>query len=1124
MAYDQHAVYQPPRRAYLNRTPQSPAAGAYDNHDYAEYASTPYDQQQQPYGQAYHQPNHSYNDAHDQRMNDGYGQGYGGGGYGMPPQRDRQYQQSQERSYDPRYQPRAPRAPPDRGLPPVQRGPPPRREPQWVEPRPRQNTHPQTSFAQRDHYAQPNVQYTDPPPAPTHPPNANSKTSMEEWKAREKAKMKAQAVSPEVMPFDNAFPVFGNKPQKRDRHDSERSSGPSQRGSTDQRPTTAPGQRSGASRENSHQNETHVAQAPQRRPSLDGYQTAPEGHNARFDAAPPPQSRQGRPGNDQAPPEQLQRQPAANDATPFDFQYPEQWPMVAGYTPSKETYSPPQIPPTNTNGHDFAQTPEYRPDYEPDQPVSKPPPRQRAPPPIETSRQYQRPFYNDHHPLSPAAVPPRPSTSQGPRSQPAYAQASHVPQHHTAETYSNLPQKPWVQADRSRVVSVGDIIDDYGAESAPGPEQLKRRPTTREEEIEAEMPDFDSAAPSQTSMLHKRNQTVDQHLAGSSTNSAPSQAPPPLPAPGLPHSSSAPDVRYDQAPFQHAGRAPPGPMRGPPRRGMTGDGYGTPGPGPQTGYGPRARGPPPQDPRYQQGPMQPSRAPFAHEPQGRRSLDDGWPMPIRSAPPEQQSRFNPNGRSGPDPRGGYPPHRPDFDRMQTSQTTWSDPGLGGAGTAPPPRHGLMSPPHGPNGMQSSQQRSAPEQATVSNNPDALPYHPVPVRPGLLAQGSSPPNQPPPIRHQNGSSPAALAPSHQRQGSADHFAQPVTHAELERLRTAVDANPNNHKQALLYVKKLVEAASVLASEGGRADPKVTAKNREKWTMEAYKRLKRVVSAGYPEAQFYLADCYGQGMLGLEVDTKEAFKLYQAAAKAGHPQAAYRTAVCCEMGPEEGGGTSRDFSKAVQWYRRAATLGDGPAMYKIGAVLLKGLLGQQRNITEAVIWLKRGAEHADGDNPHALHELATLYESTNTNPEIRNKVVADDGYARELFMQAAQLGYKSSQFRLGQAYEYGNLGLQIDNRSSIAWYTKAAAQGEHQAELALSGWYLTGAEGILEHSDTEAYLWARKAASSEPPLAKAMFAMGYFAENGIGCPPSMDEARKWYGRAACKCTPGPGDHQS
>ena len=29
---------------------------------------------------------------------------------------------------------------------------------------------------------------------------------------------------------------------------------------------------------------------------------------------------------------------------------------------------------------------------------------------------------------------------------------------------------------------------------------------------------------------------------------------------------------------------------------------------------------------------------------------------------------------------------------------------------------------------------------------------------------------------------------------------------------------------------------------------------------------------------------------------------------------------------------------------------------------------------------------------------------------------------------------------------------------------------------------------------------------------MFAMGYFSEKGIGCPASIDEAKKWYGRSA------------
>ncbi len=75
-----------------------------------------------------------------------------------------------------------------------------------------------------------------------------------------------------------------------------------------------------------------------------------------------------------------------------------------------------------------------------------------------------------------------------------------------------------------------------------------------------------------------------------------------------------------------------------------------------------------------------------------------------------------------------------------------------------------------------------------------------------------------------------------------------------------------------------------------------------------------------------------------------------------------------------------------------------------------------------------------------------------------------------------------------------------------------QDEHQSELALSGWYLTGSEGVLAQSDTEAYLWARKAAQAG--LAKAEYAMGYFTEVGVGAPANIEDAKRWYWRSACE----------
>ncbi|KAG4270805.1 hypothetical protein FPRO04_02786 [Fusarium proliferatum] len=322
------------------------------------------------------------------------------------------------------------------------------------------------------------------------------------------------------------------------------------------------------------------------------------------------------------------------------------------------------------------------------------------------------------------------------------------------------------------------------------------------------------------------------------------------------------------------------------------------------------------------------------------------------------------------------------------------------------------------------------------------------------------------------------------------------------------NSSDQDSALRLAKKLVEAADVLAPK--MPDPKQRTRARERYLIDCHKILKKLANAQNPDAMFLLADCLGRGLFG-DSDHKEAFTQYQSAAKLGHPAAAYRTAVCCEIGHEEGGGTRKDPMKAIQWYKRAATLGDPPAMYKVGMILLKGLLGQPKNPREAVGWLKRAAERADGENPHALHELGLLYESAQPN----DAIIRDEAYAYSLFLQAADLGYKFSQYRLGCAFEYGLLGCPIDPRQSIQWYSKAATQEEHQAELALSGWYLTGSEGVLGQSDTEAYLWARKAAIAG--LAKAEYAMGYFTEVGIGVPPNLEDAKRWYWRAAAQDFP-------
>ncbi|KAF4549908.1 Chitin synthase regulatory factor 3-like protein [Elsinoe fawcettii] len=639
--------------------------------------------------------------------------------------------------------------------------------------------------------------------------------------------------------------------------------------------------------------------------------------------------------------------------------------------------------------------------------------------------------------------------------------------------------------------SQSEIYADYYGNDLGGPHGT---PRNRDEEIEQDMPDFDGP-----SSGHKRGKTIDEHLT--------------------PASEVLPPMPRHQTPYHNPGAAQSQPsLRGTPGPGQqrpNGNGY-----GPASGIGPHPANQPPQPYQNQYA----SRDPYANSRQA------------MGTPTGQQSGFGPRPPvQRPGTADAY--GRPSMDRNASGGSGHSQPGR--APSAPPMQGGYGSPhmraQNGPpmmsGGMGPGPGSMPPTPASMtsmSSNPDSLPHHPAPFRPGL--------DRPPPTQSQmsNGSrrggagqplninpSPSNMASRHPASPPSsispvdsrrESIQGPVTHAEINHLQSMVNAHPQDFATALLLAKRLVEASTTLASENGRLDARQTSKNRERYIFDAHRRVKKLVSAGYPDAMFYLADCYGSGLLGLEEDPKEAFALYQQAAKLGHGAAAYRTAVCCEIGPEEGGGTRRDVVKAVQWYRRAAQLQDVSAMFKLGVICLKGLLSQQKNIPEAERWLKRAAEKADKDNPHALHELALLYEPENPDREVRGKIVGDEKYSRELFFKAAELGWKGSQCRLGQAFEYGALGLPVDARSSIAWYSKAAAQGDHAAELALSGWYLTGAEGILENSDQEAYLWARKAASADPPLAKAMFAMGYYTETGIGCPANLEEAKRWYGRAA------------
>ena len=120
------------------------------------------------------------------------------------------------------------------------------------------------------------------------------------------------------------------------------------------------------------------------------------------------------------------------------------------------------------------------------------------------------------------------------------------------------------------------------------------------------------------------------------------------------------------------------------------------------------------------------------------------------------------------------------------------------------------------------------------------------------------------------------------------------------------------------------------------------------------------------------------------------------------------------------------------------------------------------------------------------------------------------ARYNLEKAAYLGFAKAQAKMGAAYELCQLGCAFDPALSLHYNALAARQGEAEAEMAISKWFLCGYEGVFEKNEEVAFSYAQRAAQGGLPTAE--FAVGYFYEVGIHVQPDLTKSRVWYQKAA------------
>jgi|GEM_PF-2131981 len=244
--------------------------------------------------------------------------------------------------------------------------------------------------------------------------------------------------------------------------------------------------------------------------------------------------------------------------------------------------------------------------------------------------------------------------------------------------------------------------------------------------------------------------------------------------------------------------------------------------------------------------------------------------------------------------------------------------------------------------------------------------------------------------------------------------------------------------------------------------------------------------------FLSAFIAAAYINLQLDTpesnKKAFELLKKGDAAYVPECSYNLALLYS----DGKGTDKDEVKALEYFKKSASMGIPQARLRIA----KYYLGQGDE-TPGLRWL---GEAALGDDQEAKSMLAPRYEKGLGVPQ--NMQIAVNFY-----LESAEAGFAQSQYKAGQIYEKG-INVKPSLHAAFYWYQKALENGFEPAayEVARCQEFSLGAK--VNHQ--EAYKNYLRAARSKDP--RAYDALGRCNRYGIGVAPDPKTAYEYYKAAA------------
>jgi TPR repeat protein len=228
-------------------------------------------------------------------------------------------------------------------------------------------------------------------------------------------------------------------------------------------------------------------------------------------------------------------------------------------------------------------------------------------------------------------------------------------------------------------------------------------------------------------------------------------------------------------------------------------------------------------------------------------------------------------------------------------------------------------------------------------------------------------------------------------------------------------------------------------------------------------------------------------------------------------------------------SQNYAQAMQWYQKAADLGNADAMCDIGILYQNGL-GVEQNYATALAWFRKAVDKGSNKATYYLSGIHSLMDIHKAQSLQQLQKTADSGdvdamcemglfyeeegidqdYSKALpwFLKAANLGNIDAMRAVADIYLHGKYRVDANRSLALQWYSKAADLGDAPSMRGMGDIFCMREGGKQDFA--QAMQWYRKAAAKGDTEAMRDIAVLYEGSDGVK--EDFAQTLQWYQKAA------------